>query len=327
MSEQNENKRINLSSLSKTIKFMKSAQLESCYLFGGSTTINKTRKSFEVSDYDISVSSIEQYQKAITKLAENGWSVEKKGNNALSKNAAVIYPPKEVLPQDEYDFQYNQSVENKCIFNLESFYIAINKKDNDYQYEFVDPHDSLKDFETGKLRLLAGREREDEFNILKRFIVLSAKYDLPMARDSVNKDIIEYMDDRFSFQRENTPDHLEAKGACLDKFLKVVQRAEAPSSFLFKLAKSNVLKKSFPEIHKTINSCNFHKEIREKDDYSTISLLNTLYNCSENQDELIKELTPLKSRTKAKVPLEVLRFLNSHQSQHQPLLKVSDGRP
>jgi len=317
---------INLSSINKTVRFMQNSGLEFCFLFGGSTTINDTKPGHEISDYDISVSSLEEYKKAVIKLHKNNWNVKQKGTNALSKNASVVFPPKGDENQDEYDFQFNKTIENKSIFNLESFYIAIKKVDNDYGYKFIDPHDGMKDFEKGKLRILPNREHEDDYNVLKRFLVLSGKYSLPMGKDGVNKDVLKQMKDRFSVKKENTPDHLEAKGACLDKFFKTVQRVKNPNKFLFDIAKADIMKDAFPEMDKVLKSGVFHKFVRDNKDFSTADLLNAFYDNSKNQDEVLNELKSMKHRTKAKVPEDVMSFLDRKDKKKVHLLPMHLNR-
>ena len=287
-----ENKSLfNLDSFNFTFKMLQDLNIEKIY-FNGGAILNqkKLKKKYEVDDWDIHLIQGEEGTNEIfnklKKISEKEKGFERGGTESTLKSLIFNYLGKKI------DFQIKKEYylpEENCTFDIDSICTIMDKNNNNFYIQNVYFLDSIIN---GIVKLKA--KQSDIYRILRRIIVIIAKYDIKkfiIEKDKeiiINKDNSEVIILLFNQEKRDNINILKktdkTKSSCLVKFLCMCYRVKDLYDYIIKILNSHLFDKIFPELDRAIRKTEFLEEIRRE---SKLDEKDRKINCQNDVVELI----------------------------------------
>ena len=283
-------------------QFLKEAELDEVFLFGGSVIDPLINKDAKIMDYDLCVQNNSDFYRAISNLENKGYEISEimKTHNIYT----VINHPE----IGQIDFSC-MNPEDNGIFNIEKIYAHFSNRRGESTNEIVDKYGAIDGLREGKIRLSCDVEKEGSYNILRRFFAVTAKYNLDISKDGINQQTINQINKSFELRKHHVP---QEKVRCLSRLVASLNRSKDKNLYMKNLSEQELLKNSFPDIHalfgklsaqpkNEIQQCNSQKDILK------FMLVNTP---SEDRDAMVDCLMILSHREKARQEAGVRVFVD-----------------
>lgn len=261
----------NLNSFNITFNMLQYLNIEKIYFNGGAIlNQNKLKKKFEVDDWDIHLIQGEEGTNEtinkLKKLAEKEKGYERGSTASTLKSLIFNYLGKKI------DFQIKKEYylpEENCTFDIDSICTILNKNDKNFYIQNPNALDALIN---GVAKLQA--KQSDIYRILRRIIVIIAKYDIKKFIIENNKEIIINKDNSDVISlllNQEKRDNIKilkktdkTKSSCLVKFLCFCYRVKDLYEYIIKILNSHLFDKIFPEIDKAMRNNKFLEEIQKE---------------------------------------------------------------
>ncbi len=292
----------NATDTSSVIKnFMQITETSEVFLYGGAAIDRYMNHNAKIMDYDIAISDPHQYTKAINKLRDLGFDVAKP---RIAHNLSTVakHPAYGVFDLACMDIQKNG------IYNLEKFYIHYSQ---DYPNgKAVDRYGTVRALREGRVEIVNNPDEEPAYHLLRRFAVLSGKYNLSLSRDGINKNTIDIIERRLQetpVSRANEHDRVR----CLSRFLGAVLRSKDHAKYLEGMGETGLMRFAFPEINNLLHDKSFTRNPETRHCKTKFDLIQVMFERTKNKDALIDDLSILSKREPDREEAKLLNTINS----------------
>lgn len=297
----------------KVNKFADDAQLTQLYLFGGSVLDPLLYgEKARLNDYDLCVKDEESFFSAISNLKKSGYKVSEP---TRAHNVYVVIHDEDGL---QFDFAC-MDPEDNGIFSLEKVYARFP------QNEVVDKYDSLGAIKRGELRIASNPKKEGVYNLLRRFIAVSSKYDLPIFVDGPNQETIDLIKKEFKEQPEYI---FQDKVRCLDRLVKTIAKRDDKSEYIKDFSEQGLLKQSFPSFHNVFSN----EEFRESEELKKIDkpakllqyMLEYVSDDVVQRDGFVDSSVILEYREEARSDADVINFVKKVYAEKTSISRLNN---
>lgn len=284
-------------------KFMQDAGLNEAFLFGGAVLDPFIRDDAKINDYDMCVKSEDTFYEALQNLEKQNvpFSEVMRTHNIY----VVVQHPQ--LGQIDFSCM---DPEDNGIFNVEKIYARFVRKNGVIENEVIDKYGAVDSMRIGKIRLSSTPEKEGAYNILRRFLAVSGKYNLDISTGGVNQEAINQIDQAFEAGYPYIP---QDKVRCLSRLAASLKRTKDRKSYVKNTAEQNIFAQAFPDIHKLFNNETFQNCDKLQDCTSQKELLELmLANVDfKDRDALVDCLLLLSKRERARQDKGVKVFVDT----------------
>ena len=251
----------NMNSFYFIFNMMNKLDIKKLY-FNGGAILNqpKLKKLYEIDDWDIHLIQDEEGTNEVFNklkiLSDKTGGFERGSTASTLKSLVFNYLDKKI------DFQIKKRfylTEENCTFNIDSLNTILKKNENDF---YIQNPQVLDTINTGIVTLQA--KQSDIYRILRRLIIIIAKFDIKKFIIEKNLEIIINTDnskiiDKILAQekRENfdiLKKQKKTKASCLIKFLCMCYRVKNLYEYILKIINSHLFDKIFPELCKSLEN-------------------------------------------------------------------------
>jgi hypothetical protein len=180
-----------------------------------------------------------------------------------------------------FDVAYVDDMSFVGPFDVESLYIS-------YPDLLVfDTHSTIESIHDKRINLIRQPFiNEEPLILLKRFLYLTAKYDIPFGKSSKNWKTVEDLTLLYSYRnfRSTNEASLEEHAACISKLLKGLLRTKDRSSYVRDIVQSKLLTYDFDALHELFIRDDFNQHLLSKHFSSKTHLLEQILAFSDNAD-------------------------------------------
>lgn len=305
--------------------FMKHYKINQIYFNGGAIlNQNKLKSRFEIDDWDIHLIDGEKnIDEIYESVKRNPMSIRliERGSTASTQKSIVFEYQREKI-----DFQVKKAgyrPENHCTFDIDSLCTA-NHIDN-MNFLIQNPY-SLNSLKTQTTQLRA--KQSDIYRILRRFVILVAKYDIKKFQLDENtiidmeKDNTEIIEQLKNQNSRNGVVILEksdkVKASVLTKFFCMCYRVKNLFEYVMKINKSNIFDRVFPYLSQAIKNNDFLESLKIESSLpeekrtinNTNDFVGLLMSFNKNNIELARELLILKESAFNEVNMKTIELIS-----------------
>lgn len=282
-------------------KFMQVTNTKEVYLFGGAAIDRYMNHNAKIMDYDIAISDPKQYTQAINKLRTLGFDVGK---------PRIVHTLSTVAKHPDYGvFDIScMDIANNGIYNLEKFYIHYSPDHPDGQA--VDRYGTVRALREGRVEIVNNPDEEPAYYLLRRFAVLSGKYNLPLSRNGINKPTIDIIERRLQetpLSKNNEHDRVR----CLSRFLGAIFRAKDRTKYLEGMGETGLMRFAFPEIDNLLHDKSFTRNPETRHCKTKFDLIQVMFDRTKNKDALTDDLSILSKREPDREEAKLINTVNS----------------
>ena len=289
------------------VQFMQEANLDEAYLFGGAVLDPLISENAKVSDYDICVKNKISFYETLHNLEKKDFQI----SEVMQTHNIYVVMKHPTLGQIDFSCM---DPENNGIYNIEKIYAKFYKKNNKYMNAVIDKYGAIDSIKRGEIRISSNPEDEGAYNILRRFLAISSKYNLDISQDSVNQPTINKIKQEFEHCRYYVP---QDRVRCLSRLAASMRRSKNRQKYVKNIGQQGIFKYAYPEIHKLfnnpqfynnekLNSCETQKELLEL-------MLANVHN--EDRDAMMDCLMILSRREKARQDKGVKAFVENMENE------------
>lgn len=284
-------------------QFMKEAEINEAFLLGGAVLDPLVNPQAKVNDYDVCVKHRDDFYQALRSLSQKGVPI----SEVMRTHNIYVVINHPTLGQIDFSCMHP---EDNGIFNLEKIYARFNYDSDGISNRVIDNYAAVESLKRGEMWLACIPEKEGAYNILRRFLALSGKYNLDISRDGPNHMIIKQMN--YLFKR-GYPYIPQDKVRCLSRLSASLKRSPDRREYVKNLAEQQIFENAFPDIHKLFNNENFQncyklESAKTQKELLELMLANTDF---KDRDVMVDCLLLLDKREKARQDSGVRDFVNT----------------
>lgn len=284
-------------------QFMQDAGLDEAFLFGGAVLDPLLNPDAKVNDYDLCVRSEDAFYEALSQLERKNIDVSDvmRTHNIY----AVVRHPQ--LGQIDLSCM---DPEDNGIFNVEKIYARFKRKNGVVDNVVIDKFGAVDSMRSCKIRLASTPEKEGAYNILRRFLAISGKYNLDISKGGVNQEAVDQINKAFDAGYRFIP---QDKVRCLSRLVASLKRSQDRKKYVKDIAEQNILARSFPDVHKLFQNEMFQNCDKLQDCSSQKELLELMLANVDfrDRDAMIDCLMQLSRREKARQDKGVNAFIEA----------------
>lgn len=256
--------------LSKLGQFSSASGLEHFLLIGGAAIDPLLSDSPEVADWDIVIEDDTFNATAIVHALEQAsFTVGSPRDYQMNLDKTAVCFPARHPTIGTFDVAIVEDLEFFGPFDVESLSVA-------YPAGLViDDHDAIGAIKAKRASLIRPMERESPAMLAKRLFVLAGKYGIRFGPSSATARTAESIREGLMSDR-TPPPSLPAQAACLEKFLRALQRADRPRDLLDDALDSRLLLGAVPPLDAVVRSPSFARAIDRSDRLGSADLLATI---------------------------------------------------
>ena len=256
-------------------------------LYGGAAVDRALNPDSPIMDYDLAIEDPDEYTRVVTVLKNLGYDV---GNTRIAFNmATVAKDPKTGMVWD----LSCMDIKSNGIFNYEKFYVKFSPE---FPYgEDVDQYDTLNAVRAGRVEIINDPDKEQAYDLLRRFSVLAGKYEFSLDLNGINADTMEIIHRRL----RETPlgrENVHARVRCLSRFIGAILRAKKQGQYVAGMGQTGLMCYAFPEINNVLCQAEFAESLANSPAIDKIDLLNRMYERSEFKRNFLSEISLLLQR-------------------------------
>ena len=296
---------IYIKSIYKIKDFMDKAKLLKVNFNGGALIkTNNLKDDFVIDDYDLFIVGEDKEQLYLAskkKLIDLGFKIDSQSNGTLTTKQTTIFKDSNGT---KFDFLLKRGEVFKKIsggaFDVDLVYLEIKKEDAKSNKIRVNLKNSFALESLDKKITIFHGHTDDYERVLKRILVLSAKYDIEnfviynktinVSNDSnLTKDNIKKI-------KEILPKTTnKGRASVLMKFFSILYRVSKPLDYIRRVNNSHLLDEGFPELSKILKNDDFISFLGIEQRSSTkklnneLNTFNTLVFFSKDKNAFIKE--------------------------------------
>lgn len=287
--------------------FMRDTGLNEAFLFGGAVLDPLTRENAKISDYDLCVKNQDDFYEALRNL--EGQNIEISEVMRTHNVYVVIKHPQ----YGQIDFSC-MDPEDNGIFDVEKIYARfVRRKGDIISNEVIDKYGAIDGIKRGEIRIASNPEKEGAYNILRRFLAVSGKYNLDISRNGPNQQTINQMNEAFKNSVRYIP---QDRVRCLSRLVASLRRSSDRGAYVRNLAEQKVFENAFPEIHKLFMQPEFQNDPRLVACETQKDLLKMMMlKVGDGRDALLDCFSILSRREKARQDKGVRSFVEELQQE------------
>lgn len=284
-------------------QFMQDAGLNEAFLFGGAVLDPLIRDDAQINDYDLCVKSEDSFYEALRNLEKKNIPV----SDVMRTHNIYVVVRHPQLGQIDLSCM---DPEDNGIFNVEKIYARFTRRGGVIENEVIDKYGAVEGMRNGKIRLSSTPEKEGAYNILRRFLAITGKYNLDISRGSVNQEAINQVNRAFEAGYRYIP---QDKVRCLSRLAASLKRSKDRKSYVQNTAAQHIFANAFPDVHKLFNNEAFQNCDKLQDCTSQKELLELmLANVDfKDRDAMVDCLLLLAKREKARQDKGVKLFVDA----------------
>lgn len=313
----------NLKSFTTIQDFMGDFKIEQIYFNGGAIlNQDKLKKEFEIDDWDIHLIQEEKDTETIYRNVKDSFNeVLERGSTASTYKSLIFnYSDK------KFDFQVKKAKyrpENHCTFDIDSLCTLMHKDNPNF---LVQNPKSLISLRKQKVKLQA--KQSDIYRILRRLVILVAKYDIKKFK--IDKDTTIIMEENNienikKLNEQKIRDEIKileksdkTKASIITKFLCMCYRVKDPFEYVSKINKSSIFDYIFPNFSNAIKDEKFLSSLKtetslpeeERNIKSTNDFVVLLMQFNKDNTELASELLILKQDVFNEVNMNTIELIS-----------------
>ena len=295
------------------LEFMQMTGCPQVFLYGGAAIDRYLNPNCQIMDYDIAIKNPEDYAKVLDKLKELGFDV---GNTRSAHNLATVakHPMYGIYDLSCMDIKQNG------IYNLEKFYI-------EYSAEYplgkaVDTFGAVPGLREGRIKIANDPDQEKAYDLLRRFSVLSGKYNLSLVRGGKNEDTMATIERRLQ-ETPNDKKNEHSRVRCLSRFIGASFRRNKQAKYFSDMGKTGLFAYGFPAINEVINNPDFIEELTVYPARDKKELIEKMHAYSRDKDAFIDEISLLSKRERDREDAKVFDKIVEYTSQKTSLNKLN----
>lgn len=284
-------------------QFMRDADLDEAFLFGGAVLDPLLNPDAKVNDYDLCVKDEDVFYEALRHLERK--NIEVSDVMRTHNIYAVVRHPQ--LGQIDLSCM---DPEDNGIFNVEKIYARFKKKNGIIANEVIDKYGAVDGMRSGKIWLASTPEKEGAYNILRRFLAITGKYNLDISQGGVNQETVDRVNLAFEAGYRYIP---QDKVRCLARLTASLKRSQNRKEYVRNIAEQKIFSRAFPDIHKlfsneTFQNCDKLQECTSQKELLELMLANVDF---QDRDAMVDCLLLLTRREKARQDKGVKMFIDS----------------
>ena len=289
------------------IQFMQEANLDEAYLFGGAVLDPLISEQAKVSDYDICVKSSNAFYETLHNLEKKDFEI----SEVMKTHNIYVVMKHPTLGQIDFSCM---DPEDNGIYNIEKIYAKFYKKNNQYMNAVIDKYGAIDSIKRGEIRISSNPEDEGAYNILRRFLAISSKYNLDISKGSVNQPTIDKIKQEFENCRYYVP---QDRVRCLSRLAASLRRSKDRTKYVKNLGEQNIFEYAYPEVHKLFNNSQFYNNPKLNNCETQKELLELMLENvqHEDRDALMDCLMILSRREKARQDKGVKTFVKNMENE------------
>jgi len=298
-------------------QFMDDAGLTEAFLFGGAVLDPLVNDQAKISDYDICVKDEACFYQTLQNLEQKGCSVSDvmRTHNIY---AVISHPQLGMV-----DFSC-MDPEDNGIFNVERIYARFQRRGHSFTNVIVDRHGAIDGIQRGVVKIVSGPEKEGAYNVLRRFLALSGKYNLDISPNGLNQETINRIISSFKPGYHYVP---QDRVRCLSRLIASLRRVKNRQGFIKNLGEQGIFQNAFPDVHKLFVNPLFQRCEKLKDCQTQKELLELMMANVDfkDRDAMIDCMMILSKREKARQDKGVRAFVEGmaqEKTSPQRLAKV-----
>lgn len=288
-------------------QFMDETGLNEAFLFGGAVLDPLVREDAKVSDYDMCVKNQDDFYDALRNLEAKNIPISEV---MRTHNIYVVIKHPQL---GQVDFSC-MDPEDNGIFNVEKIYARFTNKRGTIVNEVVDKYGAIDGIKRGEIRISSNPEKEGAYNILRRFLAVSGKYNLDISKNGPNQQTINQMNEAFQNGYHYIP---QDRVRCLSRLVASMRRSKDRREYVKNLGEQGVFEQAFPDVHKLFNNeafqnCEKLRTCETQKDLLELMLANVDF---KDRDAMIDCLMILSRREKARQDKGVKLFVEKISSE------------
>ncbi len=298
-------------------RFMRDAGLSEAFLLGGAVLDPLVDEQAKISDYDICVRDEESFYQTLQNLERKGCAVSDvmRTHNIY---AVISHPQLGMI-----DFSC-MDPEDNGIYNVERIYARFQQRGGSYTNAVVDRYGAIDGIKRGVVKIVSGPEKEGAYNVLRRFLALSGKYNLDISLNGLNQETVDRITASFKSGYHYVP---QDKVRCLSRLVASLRRVKNRHHFVKNLGEQGILQNAFPDVHKLFSNPLFQNCEKLKDCQTQKELLELMMANVDfkDRDAMVDCMLLLSKREKARQDKGVREFVEGverEKTSPQRLAKV-----
>lgn len=297
-------------------QFMEQAGLSEAFLFGGAVLDPLVKEDAKISDYDVCVKDKEVFYEALKNLEDKDVAISEV---MRTHNIYVVIKHPQL---GQIDFSC-MDPESNGIFNIEKIYAKFRKKSSgEYNNYVVDKYGAVEGLKRGEIRLACNPEEEGAYNILRRFLAVTGKYNLDISVNGPNQETIDRIKHEFFVDRHYIP---QDKVRCLSRLSASLRRSQDREKYVKNLGEQHIFAVAFPEVNKLFNRKDFQNSSELKNCTTQRELLELMTASvhGADRDNLVDCLRILSRREAARQDKGVKAFVENIEAEKTSLNRLN----